>query len=1125
MPRRPVPITLRIFRCRPALLIIFALIGFNSAQAAADLPSDSLDFFEKKIRPVLSERCYSCHSARSEKLKGGLRLDSRAGVLKGGETGPVLTPGDPDKSRLIEAIKYENVELQMPPKGKLSEEQINDLSNWVKLGAPWPQETGPALASPKENFDLAQRRQSHWAWQPIRRAPIPVVRDQAWPLSPIDHFILAKLEANGLKPAPSADQRTLVRRMHFDLVGLPPTPDEAEAFVQDSSSGALDKLTGRLLNSPQFGERWARHWLDLVRYSETLGHEFDYAMPNAWRYRDYVIRAFNSDLPYDQFVMEHVAGDLLPNPRRHPTEGFNESVIGTGFYWFPQQIHSPVDARQHQADLIDNQIDVLTKTFLGLTVSCARCHDHKFDAISTQDFYALYGILESSRYDQAGIDPPFRIGEKASRLRKLKDEIRQQLAGIWAQQTPEIAAYLQAARVAMREPGTNSVNSTAASLRLDAKHLEQWVQALEQKPTNRTAHPTKMWLELNQTQASSRTTQFPERLNTLMQRQEVVFADFARSDFEKWFVTGDAFGTRPSPVGDFVLGVKNEPVVHLIDRAGAHSGQLSRRLQGVLRSPTFTIDRRYLHLRAAGRDSRINVVVDNFLLIRDPIYGGLKRPLNHDDPRWLTIDVAMWKGHRAYLECSDLVTGDLSHGKNGDNGYLSLERVVFSDRPLPSAESDAPLALSLLGAAPIDSDKALAARYQQAVVDAIEVWRTNGETDASMTPAQAALLNWMLRSGLLTSESAETNETAATRMKLLLAEYREIEASLPEPTQVPAMTAGTGLDEQVFIRGSHKTPGAQVARRFLEAIAGSDQPVIGDACGRLELARRMTDPANPFLARVMVNRVWQHLFGQGLVPSVDNFGALGEPPTHPELLDWLADWFRSEAGWSVKKLIRLLVASQTYRMSSAPADAVAEEKDPTDALLHRMRLRRLEGEAIRDALLFASGRLSQQMFGPSVPVYLTPFMEGRGRPDKSGPLDGDGRRSIYVEVRRNFLSPMMLAYDTPIPFTTVGRRTISNVPAQALILMNDPLVAQQAGLLAQRLLAEKRTDSSERINRLYQILFCRRPNDLEVVQALAFLYQQSDAYGIAIADRLTDSRVWSDLCHVLFNAKEFVFVN
>ena len=1064
-------------------LALFVMSGRLPLRAA----SAGEEFFEQRVRPVLVERCYQCHSATSEKLKGGLHLDSRAGLLKGGDTRAALVPGDPEKSFFIEAIRYGNPDLEMPPKARLSEAQIADLVEWVRIGAPWPTESSvtPAPASKKE-FNLTRRKEEHWCWQPVRATQPPVVKDSAWPTQPTDRFLLAKLEQAGLKPAPSAEKYTLLRRLHFDLTGLPPTADELEKFLKDTSPRAYEQVVDRLLASPQFGERWARHWLDLARYSETLGHEFDYPIHNAWRYRDYVIRALNTDLPYDQFLTEHVAGDLLETPRRHPTEEFNESIIGTAFYWLGQREHSPVDVRLHQAELIDNQLDVLSKTFLGVTLSCARCHDHKFDAISTRDYYALYGVLGSSRYAQRAIDAPEKLAASVTRLRALKKDIRAALATVWLGEAERAHDYLAAADEVSRGTPAGTV---AKDSQLNADKLERWIRARAEVEKARPAG-----------QAIG-----PSRTN------DTVFADFRRQDFSGWFVEGEAFGRAPTPAGDFIVGDVKKLVAQLFLESVAHSGAVAQRLQGALRSPTFTISNRFIHVLAAGRESRLRVPVDNFTMIRDPIYGRLHRPLDHDELKWITIDVEMWKGHRTYLEFSDVSTPDPAedgHKKGfAPNGWLAVSRVVFSEHSSPPVLAK-PFAMTELAAS--------------VVRDAVTSWSDGrvGATDSARL--KIAQLDWLLRHGLI---EGDADSAPSRRLASLVEEYQHVAGELPDPRRVPSLVDGTGLDEVLFVRGNHKTPGEPVPRRFFEALGGSADKGFQHGSGRLELARAMTDSSNPLTARVAVNRVWLHLFGRGLVPTPDDFGVLGHAPTHPELLDWLANWFRTEGDWQTKKLIKLLVTSRAYQMSSHPADAATEGKDPANQLWHQMPVRRLQGEAMRDAILALSGRLDQTMFGPPVPIHLTEFMEGRGRPDSSGPLDGAGRRSIYIEVRRNFVSPMMRAFDTPVPHTTIGRRTVSNVPAQSLILMNDPFVTSQAQLWARRVLAAKNDSLEQRVKNIYLAAFSRPPTKSELAEALAFLDEQGASLGVPAAERRTDENVWADFCHVMLNVKEFVFVH
>ena len=1154
-------------RClvRIILLTVFVLPALPTRSATTP---EGIEFFEQKIRPILVDRCYQCHSAKSEKLKGGLHLDSREGALKGGDTRPAVVPGQPENSLLVQAIHYENPDLQMPPKKKLTEAEISDLVYWIKMEAPWPNEVAQNTAAKTSSFNLEQRRQQHWAWKPIETERPPAVDNTNWPASPVDQFILSKLEQNNLQPAPTADKRTLIRRAYFDLIGLPPAPRDVESLLNDSSPHAFERVVDQLLSSPQFGERWARHWLDLVRYAETLGHEFDYPIFNAWRYRDYVIRAFNFDVPYNQFAIEQLAGDLLEHTRRNPSEGFNESLIGTGFFWLGQRSHSPVDVRLEEAEVVGNQIDVTAKTFLGLTVACARCHDHKFDAISTRDYYSLFGVFGSSRYAQRSIGATDPLTRKTETLSKLKEELRPLVGTVWLEQATNMAAYLAAvAEVQSTDIGgtvSNRILNVASVRQLNSSQLERWVRALGAKETAQPDHPLFVWTKLTTSDGQGEAGSLKEKIQSVISSlpkpaQAVAgsdccdpdtFGDFSGHDFAGWSVEDEAFGKTPSPAGDFVVGDPRRPVLALLTDPAANSASVSRRLEGVLRSPTFTIQKRYAHILASGSGCRVNVRVDNFTMIREPIYGGLKQSLDSEPLSWITIDLDTWKGHRAYFEFDDLTTADPSDESDkhfSKLGYLTVSRVIFSDNssppssatrsPLISADDLAQVASGVqlpasTGVSPPGPDAStptanqlaasLAELYQENTLNAVRAWMGDCCVP-DLTPTQISWLSWLNVNSLLDGGPEET--PASNRLNNLLAEFRKIEDSIPERARAIAMIDGTGLDENVFIRGNQKTLGEIVPRRFLEALGGTDQTRFTQGSGRLELARSISDPENPFFARVMVNRVWLHLFGRGIVPTPDDFGALGQPPTHPELLDWLANWYRTEAGWSTKKLIRLLMTSQTYRMSSNPADKIAEKKDPQNLLFHRMPVRRLESEPIRDAILAISGQLNTEMFGPPIPVYLTEFMEGRGRPTHSGPLDGAGRRSIYQALHRNFLPPMMRAFDFPVPFSTIGRRTSSNVPAQSLILMNDPFVIGQAQAWATSVLAKHDQSAEQRIDGMYETIFSRPPTAKELTEALAFLGRQGDAYGLQPAQRSSDPALWADLCQVLMNVKEFIFLN
>ncbi|MEE3181588.1 MAG: DUF1549 domain-containing protein, partial [Planctomycetota bacterium] len=434
------------------LLVSFATLC-PSLVSQENIPAEKLEFFENKVRPLLVGKCYKCHSSEGRKPKGGLTLDSRQGLLGGGESGPALVPGDAEGSRLIEAVRYEDPDLQMPPKKKLSEGEIATLVKWVQMGAPDPR-TGRKAAVKTGEFDIPGRRKEHWAWKTVSPAKVPATSRPEWALGDIDRYVLSGIEKAGLEPNPQASKRVLARRAFYALTGLPPRPEELESFLQDDSPEAFANLVDSLLKSPHYGEHWGQHWLDLVRFAETKGHEADYPIPEAWRYRDYVIRGFNSDVPYDQWIVEHLAGDLLENPRIDPGQKTNESIQGTGFWHFGEATHSPVDIRGEEADRIHNQIDVFSKTFLGLSIGCARCHDHKFDAISQRDYYAMFGFIQSSGFQLADVLEPEKKKALAGSLKEDREKARAEILGEFSKlkraQLKSFPAYLSTAAEAIR---------------------------------------------------------------------------------------------------------------------------------------------------------------------------------------------------------------------------------------------------------------------------------------------------------------------------------------------------------------------------------------------------------------------------------------------------------------------------------------------------------------------------------------------------------------------------------------------------------------------------------------------------------------------------------------------------
>ncbi len=1136
--------------------------------------AEQLDHFETHVRPVLIEHCYQCHSADATPIRGGIRLDNRRAIIDG----HLAIPGDVAASHLIEAIEYLNPAKQMPPGGRLADDDIAALTQWVSDGLPWPAESG---AVNLDDFDLPARRAAHWCWQPPTASEAPSVgasESVDWVRGDLDQHILARLETEGLRPSPSADRATLIRRLSFDLTGLPPSAAEVQAFVDDPAEDAYEQLVDRLLASPHFGEQWGRHWLDLVRYGESYGHEFDFDIFNAWRYRDYVIRAFNQDVPYDDLIFEHLAGDLMASPRLDTATGTNQSVQGTGWFWMGEQTHSPVDVKGHQADFIANQIDVIGRAFSGVTIACARCHDHKFDAISTEDYYALYGILESTSWTPTAINPiheaaplesPSAAQAAFATLIDERDRIANVLREQWRPERLVIAPYLVAAHALKiqidaldpkaeghRETIAALIREAAAHNELDDGRLSRWVRQSRSNVQHNRQHPLQGWSILmhrapDRAQAwwqgiAEPSQSEPEFIGdaALVERDgDDRLVDFARPEADKdgtsgtnetsgdgfdGFIHGAAFAGH-STVTPGTLLLRSQPAAgfgQLAVYSGRSSAAVTDRLQGVLQSRAIEIEKRYVHVLAQGRNVRLNFILDGFRLNRHPIYGDMRQEINAAYPRWYTVDLEKWQNaeHTLYAELTDLSAGDPAAGGSPDDADGTIYRVIASDEGQPPA-TIAALYATLQLPANLDNDPVagIASTYEKAIRDAAAFWCDGAEPESPEDFARLALLSFVLSEGLI---DLPVDKGAVIDPDDLLTIHRERAAQIRRPALALAAADTTPLDSPIFIRGSHQVPGEPAARDFLEAIVGDDANDVAHrsgGSGRYELAESIVDPQNPLTARVAVNRIWHHLFGRGLVSTVDNFGVLGAAPSHPELLDTLAIQFVQQDDWSTKAMVRRIVTSATYRQSSAARDTNAERVDPENLLLHRQNLRRLTAESIRDSLLAVSGRLDPKLYGRSVPVHLTAFMEGRGRPE-SGPLDGEGRRSIYVQVRRNFLSPMMLAFDTPAPFSTVGRRNVTNVPAQALFLMNDPLVHQQAEHWARQLLDRPDASIESRVDHMWQTAFGQPPSADDLQNVRQYLNARAEHFGLGAEQRLTDVRPWQDLAHVMFNAKSFIYI-
>lgn len=1092
-----------LFRLQAIAAGAILLIGTLGLGQAED---SRLAFFESQIRPLLAENCYECH-ASDTKRKGGLLLDSKAGWMTGGDSGPALVPGDPANSLLLRAVSYEEPDLQMPPKKRLAPKQIEDLHRWIGDGAYDPRETPAGVTMKKpDSIDIDARKAAHWAWQPVTNPALPEIGDASWPRQSVDHFVLAKLDAAGLSPNEETSPQVLVRRLFFDLIGLPPSGETVRAFMAAPSEDAYGALVDDLLASPHFGERWGQHWLDLVRFAETWGHEQDLPIPEAWRYRDYVIRAFNADVPYDDFLVEHIAGDLVQPPRIDPERRTNESIQGTGFWHLGEATHSPVDIREDECTRVSNQIDVFSKAFLGLTVMCARCHDHKFDAISTQDYYALFGYLQSSNYQLADVADPEAQAEAYASLSEIKSG-----------EDAALGKALKRSYFLARADGLIDWTSQLTDESQDYRHPLfplSVVAAGEKDFADSRETILKRWLEEEtraQAEEAQQTVLRTERAGELdLMPVEVpydpsrhVVVDYAAEN-PGWYVSGHRFGEGPAEPGSLVLGNgPGDPISGFVLERAAHSDLLSEKFTGIVRTKTFEVigDRLWYRYRGKGK---VFLAVDSHRVCQGPLHSArLKMELEGGDVyRWASHDVSKYIGHRIHVEFTPI------------EGF-SLSRVQFSrNEPAESVVANRHLkaAVEQPGIAPgADLNEALNRVFDRAVT----AWEREQTTD----PDLLVLAEWvLLRSGLLDpGESVRVRRARET-----FAQARaEAEAAIPEPIRALALLDGSAENEPVHIRGNYRTLSSEpVPRGFLEALAEPERSPPRDGSGRLQLARQVAGAENPLTSRVLVNRLWHHLFGRGIVETVDNFGATGAEPSHPELLDHLAWRFTGEHAWSIKGLVRELVLSSTYRMSSHPVSDKSRV-DPSNRLLHRMPIRRLTSESVRDHLLSVSGRLDDRVYGESVMVHISDFMRSNRSPSGSGPLDGNGRRSIYIEGRRNHMEPLLVAFDKPTPFTAIGRRNVSSSPAQPLIMLNNAFVHQQAELWAKRLLEDPGKTEEQRLRDAYWTAFSRAPESWEIEVALEFLAEQRNLHSGGDAE----FRAWKDLAHTLFNVKEFIFIN
>lgn len=929
-------------RARNPLVLVPLLAGFATVDCQptiASEPSTSAEgiaFFEAKIRPVLLTHCMECHSDDSGKMDGSLALDRRAGWQVGGDSGPAITPGDSAASLLMSAIRYESIE--MPPTGKLPDAVIADFAKWIDMGAPDPRDEAmpSGVRGGEINWDAASK---FWAFRSPVETAVPSVASTEVS-DGVDRFIAAKLEAASLKPAPTADALVRLRRLCFDLTGLPPSVELIESFRADPSDQHWRQIVDRLLQSPEYAEHWGRHWLDVARYADSNGSDFNATFHDAWRYRDFVIRSFAEDKPFDRFVVQQIAGDLM---EAEDEAAAAENLIATGFLMLGTKMLSERDKEKLEMDVVDDMIDTVGRSLLGLTLGCARCHDHKFDPVPTEDYYALAGIFRSTQ---------------------VLDGESQKYVSTWHKRP----------------------------LPADPDHVRR-IEAFEAEKKQLTGAIAKAKKAVTAAESAAKQS-----------GDEIVFDD-----------------TQAIKVGDWQTTTYSKPYhgegyVHDQNR---DKGKAQITFHGPPEPGKYEV--RIAFSGGANRASNVPVMLnlggsegDESLVRRFTINQRIDPAI---DKLWYSL------GEHAFV---DAKLAQLVIRNDGTDGYVLADGVKYI-RSAGTSESESQ-----------SSEQAIAA-------------------------AKAA---------------ADVVADATSKLQQLEADLKQLEANRPAPLPLAMAVRDAAKigDTFICVRGEVSNRGPEVPRGFLRICSSGAPPSIPDGqSGRLQLAHWLTDPDNPLTARVIVNRVWMHLFGEGLVRTVDNFGIQGERPSHPELLDNLAIEFVRD-GWSIRRLVRRLVMTRTYSQSSR-YDEAAFMIDPDNRMLWRASRRRLPAESMRDTLLIAAGQLDTT---PSVaPMAGFGVLVSQNVPTPVEiKIDQTPRRSIYLPVIRGQLPPLLTTFDFADPDLIVGRRESTNVPSQGLTLLNNPDVIQWCREAAERLIDANSNDEM-RLHAAYHAILQRDPTPQE----------------------------------------------
>ncbi|MAT13169.1 MAG: hypothetical protein CMM02_19405 [Rhodopirellula sp.] len=1119
---------------------LFAITCFLLATATVvgeeRFSAEDIAFFETKVRPVLVTHCQDCHSG--EEPESRFSVEFREAFLTGGEFGPAAKPGKPTESLLISAIKHDEF-LKMPPKEKLTSAQVVDLTRWVEMGLPWPEEKSGITANIGQSSDaltakFTEEQKTYWAFQPPKRSSLPAVNNNNWPQTPIDYFILAELEAANLIPATQSNKRTLIRRATFDLTGLPPTPEEISTFVSDDSPDAYSNLIDRLLGSPRYGERWGRHWLDVARYADSNGLDENLSYEFAYQYRDYVIRAMNLDKPYGEFVKEQIAGDLMP--QLSDKLAAEDRRRATGFLAIGPKMLAEDDPVKMQMDIIDEQVNTLGQAFMGLTLGCARCHDHKFDPIPTADYYSLAGIFKSTKsmenYNVVAdwYEHPLLSPTASAKLKQLTDEIavaraeqnklnRSVVEIVENELQHRADRYLLAARAV----GSLDEAITAGGITVHKKQDEPFTV-------------TNGYLAV-EAEAAHRTTL--SILSASYGKEIGIVGSGGDGGYAEFDILVNTPGTytleiRYAALDSRSIGVKLDDQMIADNILGKVTGSWFPDTQTWVAEVEFELTQGQHVLKLDS--PKVYPHIDKLALVLQPeadIW-----PFDTPAPPSLTTAGREHDINPTFLSSWLWYLGSLTAAKLQTHPFLetwlalvAIEDADFATKAKPKLEElqteeglgtkAPPVLKALFAKAPPSSIEDVAILYRRLIVDSHHANKNLGD-DAKVIYKE--VFDEISKGEFPTSTPNPIPATAypedqMEQRQAIAKTINELESQKPVFEIAMGVTEGTPEDIKIHLRGSHITLGRTVPRQMLQIIEGSEQePITGTQSGRLELANWLAQPQHPLVNRVMANRVWRWHFGTGIVSSVDNFGTLGEPPTHPELLDYLALEL-TENGGSLKQLHRQIMLSATYQMSTTYSEQ-GNTTDPENKLLWRFNRRRLTGEEIRDSVLALGPGLDTKMGGTLLKVKNRAYVTGSNT-NITDEFD-NYRRSVYLPVVRSSVYEVLQALDFPDPAVSNGDRNTTTVAPQALFMMNSSLVDASTLALASSLIA---SNSSDRIERAYSVIMGRTPNEQEIVDAQAYTQQVTGAAssaGIAIED--AELAAWQSFCRVLLSTNEFFYV-